>query len=95
MRARIPASRAKRFMAPTSPWVSGRASASRWRIECDSPIRMPASTEPQTFTLDHGYCKSLDANDPNGLIIELTVETSQELDGQDDMDQVVNGFTIH
>jgi glyoxylase I family protein len=30
--------------------------------------------EPQTFVLDHGYCKSLYITDPNGLIVELTVD---------------------
>jgi glyoxylase I family protein len=30
--------------------------------------------EPRTFTLDHGYCKSLYVTDPNGLIVELTVD---------------------
>jgi catechol 2,3-dioxygenase-like lactoylglutathione lyase family enzyme len=28
--------------------------------------------EPQTFVLEHGYCRSLYVTDPNGLIIELT-----------------------
>jgi glyoxylase I family protein len=30
--------------------------------------------EPQTFVLEHGYCTSLYVMDPNGLIIELTVD---------------------
>jgi glyoxylase I family protein len=30
--------------------------------------------EPETFILDHGYCKSLYVTDPNGLIVELTVD---------------------
>jgi catechol 2,3-dioxygenase-like lactoylglutathione lyase family enzyme len=33
-----------------------------------------AYSELQTFVLDHGYCKSLYATDPNGLIVELTVD---------------------
>lgn len=31
-------------------------------------------TEPATFVLEHGYCKSLYATDPNGLIVELTAD---------------------
>ena len=27
---------------------------------------------PQTFVLDHGYCRSLYATDPNGMIVEFT-----------------------
>jgi glyoxylase I family protein len=30
--------------------------------------------EPQTFVLEHGYCTSLYVTDPNGLIVELTVD---------------------
>ncbi len=30
--------------------------------------------EPQMFVLEHGYCKSLYAMDPNGMIVELTVD---------------------
>jgi glyoxylase I family protein len=30
--------------------------------------------EPQMFMLEHGYCVSLYVTDPNGLIVELTVD---------------------
>jgi len=30
--------------------------------------------EPNIFVLEHGYCKSLYATDPNGMIVELTVD---------------------
>ena len=30
--------------------------------------------EPYIFVLEHGYCKSLYATDPNGMIVELTVD---------------------
>jgi glyoxylase I family protein len=29
---------------------------------------------PATFVLEHGYCRSLYVRDPNGLLIELTVD---------------------
>ena len=31
-------------------------------------------TAPQTFSLEHGYCRSLYVRDPNGLQIEFTVD---------------------
>jgi catechol 2,3-dioxygenase-like lactoylglutathione lyase family enzyme len=31
-------------------------------------------TEPDTFVLDHGYCVSLYVTDPNGLLLEFTVD---------------------
>ena len=30
--------------------------------------------EPDTFVLEHGYCRSLYAVDPNGMIVELTCD---------------------
>ncbi len=30
--------------------------------------------EPDIFVLEHGYCTSLYATDPNGMIVELTVD---------------------
>src|SRR5579884_1133888 len=30
--------------------------------------------EPDTYTLDHGYCVSLYVTDPNGLLLEFTVD---------------------
>jgi len=30
--------------------------------------------EPDTFVLDHGYCVSLYVTDPNGLLVEFTVD---------------------
>jgi glyoxylase I family protein len=32
--------------------------------------------EPDTFALEHGYCTSLYVTDPNGMIVELTVDAS-------------------
>jgi catechol-2,3-dioxygenase len=29
---------------------------------------------PQMFVLEHGYCRSLYATDPNGMIVEFTVD---------------------
>jgi catechol 2,3-dioxygenase-like lactoylglutathione lyase family enzyme len=31
-------------------------------------------TEPATFVLEHGYCRSLYVRDPNGLLVELTAD---------------------
>jgi glyoxylase I family protein len=30
--------------------------------------------EPQTFVLEHGYCRSLYVEDPNGMLLELTYD---------------------
>jgi len=31
--------------------------------------------EPQTFVLEHGYCRSVYVTDPNGLILEFTLDS--------------------
>jgi glyoxylase I family protein len=31
--------------------------------------------EPQTYVLEHGYCRSVYVNDPNGLIVEFTLDS--------------------
>ena len=33
--------------------------------------------EPDTYVLEHGYCRSLYAVDPNGMIVELTCDAPQ------------------
>ena len=30
--------------------------------------------EPETFILEHGYCRSLYVTDPNGMLVELTAD---------------------
>jgi catechol 2,3-dioxygenase-like lactoylglutathione lyase family enzyme len=31
--------------------------------------------EPESFVLDHGYCRSVYATDPNGMIVEFTMDS--------------------
>ena len=33
--------------------------------------------EPRTFVLEHGYCRSVYVSDPNGLILEFTLDAPQ------------------
>lgn len=35
-------------------------------------IRAAGITEPNTYILDHGYCRSVYVKDPNGMIVEFT-----------------------
>ncbi len=51
-------------------------------LNCDAAFQEQATKrlqaagykEPDMFVLEHGYCKSLYATDPNGMILELTVD---------------------
>jgi len=37
-------------------------------------LRAAGFTEPKMYVLDHGYCRSLYAVDPDGMIVEFTVD---------------------
>ena len=39
--------------------------------------RRPASSRRDTFVLEHGYCRSVYVTDPNGLILEFTLDAPQ------------------
>jgi glyoxylase I family protein len=53
-------------------------------LNCDAEFQRKATErlqaaglkEPAMFVLQHGYCTSLYATDPNGMILELTVDTA-------------------
>ena len=42
--------------------------------EIEGRIRDAGFVEPDTFVLEHGYCRSLYITDPNGMILEFTVD---------------------
>jgi glyoxylase I family protein len=42
--------------------------------EIEERLRKAGYTEPQMFVLEHGYCRSLYATDPDGMIVEFTVD---------------------
>jgi glyoxylase I family protein len=35
--------------------------------------------EPQTYVLEHGYCRSLYVEDPNGMLVELTSDVPKAI----------------
>ena len=44
------------------------------QVAIESRIKAAGYVEPDTFVLEHGYCRSLYINDPNGMILEFTVD---------------------
>jgi catechol 2,3-dioxygenase-like lactoylglutathione lyase family enzyme len=42
--------------------------------EIEGRISKAGYKEPQTFVLEHGYCRSVYIQDPNGLILEFTLD---------------------
>lgn len=47
-----------------------------WDAQDEVARRLAAAgyTEPDSFVLEHGYCRSLYVRDPNGLLVELTAD---------------------
>lgn len=43
--------------------------------EIEARIRAAGFAEPDTYVLEHGYCRSLYVKDPNGMILEFTHDT--------------------
>ena len=60
---------------PSSPFhhialsVDGAAQA-----ELEARMRSAGYAEPAIYILEHGYCRSLYITDPNGMILEFTVD---------------------
>lgn len=48
--------------------------------EMERRIRAAGITEPQTYTLEHGYCRSVYVKDPNGMILEFTCDAPEAAD---------------
>ena len=44
------------------------------QAEMEARIKAAGYTEPATFVLEHGYCRSLYITDPNNMILEFTVD---------------------
>ena len=41
----------------------------------ESRLAAAGYKEPQTYVLEHGYCRSVYVTDPNGLILEFTLDS--------------------
>jgi glyoxylase I family protein len=58
-------------------------------LNCDAEFQRQAHErlvaagykEPDIYVLEHGYCRSLYATDPNGMILELTVDHPEAAEG--------------
>ena len=45
----------------------------------EARIKAAGFVEPQTFVLEHGYCRSVYITDPNGMILEFTCDEPEAL----------------
>ena len=49
--------------------------------EVEKRLKRDGYREPQLYVLEHGYCGSIYATDPNGMILELTVDNPKAAEG--------------
>lgn len=49
----------------------------RTQNEVEKRLKAAGYREPNMYVLEHGYCRSLYAADPNGMILELTVDNPE------------------
>ena len=40
----------------------------------ESRLKAAGYTAPESYVLEHGYCRSVYATDPNGMIVEFTLD---------------------
>lgn len=50
------------------------------QAELEARIAAAGIVEPETYVLEHGYCRSVYVKDPNGMILEFTHDTPEALD---------------
>lgn len=49
----------------------------RTQAGVEARLKEAGYTAPETYILEHGYCRSLYVNDPNGMILELTCDAPE------------------
>ena len=49
------------------------------QAELEKRIAAAGYTEPDTYVLEHGYCRSVYIKDPNGMILEFTNDAPEAL----------------
>lgn len=60
---------------PSSPFVHIALNVDRQtQDQIARRIKAAGIGEPDTYLLEHGYCRSLYVKDPNGMIVELAVD---------------------
>ena len=45
--------------------------------QIEGRLKAAGYTAPQTYTLEHGYCRSVYVTDPNGMIVEFTHDAAE------------------
>ncbi|OJW68989.1 MAG: glyoxalase [Sphingomonadales bacterium 63-6] len=70
---------------PASPFIHIALNVdSETQAEIEARIAKAGIQPPDTYTLEHGYCRSVYVTDPNGMIVEFTCDDPRAGDGAAD-----------
>jgi catechol 2,3-dioxygenase-like lactoylglutathione lyase family enzyme len=70
---------------PSSPFIHVALHVDEeTQAQLEARIKAAGITEPATYVLDHGYCRSVYVTDPNGMIVEFTCDTPSALEPEID-----------
>ncbi|WP_020480431.1 VOC family protein [Sandarakinorhabdus sp. AAP62] len=76
---------------PSSPFIHIALHVDKaTQDEIAARIAAAGIVEPQTYVLEHGYCRSLYVTDPNGMIVEFTHDLAEALDPALDAERRAN-----
>ncbi len=63
---------------PESPFIHIALQVEKdGQAELEQRIAAAGITEPQTYTLEHGYCRSVYVKDPNNMTLEFTYDAPE------------------
>ena len=66
---------------PSSPFIHVALQVDQaTQVQMEARIKAAGIVEPQTYVLEHGYCRSVYVVDPNGMILEFTHDAPEALD---------------
>jgi glyoxylase I family protein len=67
---------------PASPFIHIALNVdAQTQSQVEARIKKAGIREPNFYVLEHGYCRSIYATDPNGMILELTTDNPEAAAG--------------
>ncbi|MBN8830637.1 MAG: VOC family protein [Sphingomonadales bacterium] len=76
---------------PASPFIHIALNVdSETQAEIEARIAKAGIQPPDTYTLEHGYCRSVYVKDPNGMTVEFTCDDPKALDPALDAERRAN-----
>jgi catechol 2,3-dioxygenase-like lactoylglutathione lyase family enzyme len=61
------------------------------QTKLEAKLRAAGYNEPKLYVLEHGYCRSVYITDPNGMILEFTLDEPEALDHDADRRAAARG----